>query len=141
MSSSTYSSCLLPDPDLRLLVEVSARLLIAAGIVVSLTISLATLLKLCLALACLAVGRLELSNLQRGHRGCREIRLHSDGSALILGELDWTRARLESGSVVLNQLAWLRLRTSEGTLVTELLRGDARQCREWRRLQVIWRHI
>lgn len=142
MSSSTYSSCLKPDPWLRLFVDVSAQLLTAAGIAVSLTMSLDALPRLGLALACLALGRFELQRLRRGQKACTEIRLMDDGSASILDGLDtWVTASLESGSIVLNELAWLRFRTSDGVMVTELLAGDARRCPDWRRLQVIWRHI
>jgi hypothetical protein len=141
LSSSTYSSYLRPDPWLRLLVEVSGRVLVAGAIGVSLTMTLPPVLRLGFALTCLVLGRAELARLERGFRACDAIQLLHDGSARILGNGAWSDARLESGSLVLHRLAWLRLRTADGARVTELLRGEARLCGDWRRLQVIWRHI
>ncbi len=142
MSSSTYSSCLRPDPWLRLLVDVSAQLLIIAGIAVSLTMSLDALLRLLLTLACIVLGRFELRRLRRGQQACTAIRIMHDGSVRIRdGNETWLAAALESGSIVTNSLAWLRFQRADGVMIMELLRGDARYCRDWRRLQVIWRHI
>tara|TARA_R110002096_G_scaffold163266_1_gene330664 strand:+ start:12049 stop:12378 length:330 start_codon:yes stop_codon:yes gene_type:complete len=94
------------------------------------------------ALACLGLGRYELRRLRRGFRLCREIRLANDGSALLLDEDgQWVAASLRPGSLVLSRLAWLRLRTAHGVLVTELIVANARAGQDWRRLQVIWRHI
>lgn len=142
MSSNSYWSCLTPDPDLRLVVDVAAQLLIAASIALVLTMSLGVLPRFGAALACLGLGRFELLRLRRGFRCCREIRLASDGSALLRDEDGrWVVASLRSGSLVLPRLAWLRLRTVSGVLVTELVCGDSRTGQDWRRLQVIWRHI
>ncbi len=142
MSSNTYSSCLKPDPWLRLAVDVTARLLTAGAIGIVLTMSLGALPRFGLSLVCLWLGSAELARLHRGFAACTAIRLTSDGSAGIeSGDGSWAPARLESGSIVLRRLAWLRLRTDDGRLVTELLRGDARHCHDWRRLQVIWRHF
>ena len=142
MSFDTYSSYLKPDPWLRLSVDVTARLLIAGAIGIALTMSVGALPRLALSLCCLWLGSTELTRLHRGFEACAAIRLTSDGSAGIdPGDGNWVTAELEPGSIVLRRLAWLRLRTADGRLITELLRGDARQCRDWRRLQVIWRHF
>ncbi len=142
MSSNSYWSCLTPDPELRLLVDVAAQLLIAAGVAIVLTMSIGVLPRFGAALACLGLGRYELRRLRRGFRLCREIRLANDGSALLLDEDgQWVAASLRPGSLVLSRLAWLRLRTAHGVLVTELIVANARAGQDWRRLQVIWRHI
>lgn len=142
MSSNSYWSCLTPDPELRLVVDVAAQLLIAAGIAIVLTMSIGVLPRFGAALACLGLGCVELRRLRRGFRNCREIRLASDGGALLLdGDGNWVAASLRAGSLVLPRLAWLRLRTVSGELVTELIGGDCRAGQDWRRLQVIWRHI
>ncbi len=53
----------------------------------------------------------------------------------------WRPARLRPGSVVLSRLAWLRIESRGMRPYAELVCGDCRQSEEWRRLQVIWRHI
>jgi hypothetical protein len=50
-------------------------------------------------------------------------------------------ADLLSGSVLLDHYAWLRFKTQKGAVFGELLRGNSRENQQWRRLQVIWRHI
>ena len=142
MSSNSYWSCLTPDPDLRLVVDVAAQLLIAAGIAIVLTMSIGVLPRFGAVLACLGLGQFELRRLRRGFRSCREIRLANDGGALLLDEDgNWVAASLRPGSLVLPRLAWLRLRTAHGVLVTELIGAHSRAGQDWRRLQVIWRHI
>lgn len=53
----------------------------------------------------------------------------------------WRAATLQNGSVVLSEFAWLRIETCDGRKVVELLRGNCRKNKEWRRLQMIWRHL
>lgn len=142
MSSNSYWSCLKPDPELRLVVDVAAQLLIAGALALILTLSVGVLPRFAAAVGCLALGRHELRRLRRGFRHCREIRLANDGSALLLdGDGSWVAASLRPGSLVLPRLAWLRLRTVRGLQVTELIYGDSRTGQDWRRLQVIWRHF
>ncbi len=142
MSSNAYSSCLKPDPWLRIAVVISAQMLIFAGMVLILTLSLNAAAR---GIACalwVAYGWFELRRLRRGYESCREIRLLAGGDALVLTSAgQWVSGVVLSGSVVLKNLAWLRLRTAEGAEIVELLRGDGRRCHDWRRLQVIWRHI
>lgn len=142
MSSNAYSSCLKPDPWLRIAVVISAQMLIFAGLVLILTLSLNAAVR---GIACVlwaVYGRFELLRLRRGYESCHEIRLLAGGDALVLtGTGQWLPGVLLSGSVLLRNFAWLRLRIADGSEVVELLRGDGRQCQDWRRLQVIWRHI
>ena len=53
----------------------------------------------------------------------------------------WQPARLRAGSLVLSRLAWLRIESRDMRPYAELVRGDCRESEDWRRLQVIWRHI
>ena len=53
----------------------------------------------------------------------------------------WRPARLCPGSVVLPRLAWLRIETRGMRPYAELVCGDCRKSEDWRRLQVIWRHV
>ena len=142
MSSTSYSANLTPDPWLRIVVLTSGRLLIAAGLVVILTLSVDTALRV---LGCLiwgAFGRFELNRLGQGFDTCSAIRVDSSGEFSVLKNNDnWVPASLMTGSVLLRKLGWLRVKDESGQIFLELVRGDARQSHDWRRFQVIWRHI
>ena len=142
MSSNRYSSTLKPDPWLRILVLSSGRLLIAAGLVLILILDIAAGLRALAGVLWIVAGRHELRVLQRGFDALLAIRLYSDGSVAVLNNhKEWQPGECESGCIVLQKLVWLRLRTADGARFTELLCGDARRDHDWRRLQVIWRHI
>jgi hypothetical protein len=142
VSSNTYSATLNPDPWLRIVVLTSGRLLIAAGLVIILTLELAPLLRAIGSLVWVGNGCLELRQLQQGFDACRGIRIDSNGEIAILNiDQEWQPATLQTGSLLLRKLGWLRLRSASGQNILELVRGDARQSQNWRRLQVIWRHI
>ena len=131
----------MPDPWLRIVVLTSGRLLAAIGVVVVLLLPLPAGVRLAgLVVWCIAVFR-ELGSLQRGFRHCRLLRLYADGSLAVKSGAEWVPAKLENGSVVIANFAWLRFVSDTGIHCQELLRGDARQSNEWRRLQVIWRHV
>lgn len=142
MSSNTYSTCLTPDPRLRMIVVYSGRLLCAVGCALLLTLPLDIEWRFLLCVCWLVSGWLELSRMQRGHADCRAIRLQAGGGIEVLnGDQKWVPAALQRDSVVFARLAWIRARGKGGNRYAELLSGDARACYEWRRLQVIWRHI
>ncbi len=141
MSSNAYSATLKPDPWLRILVLTVGRLLFAAGLVLILSLPLDAVVRASGSALWLVLGVYELGRLQRGFASCSAVRIRCDGSVEVWcrGE-KWLAGRLSSGSVVLENLAWLRLRLDSGPLILELFRGAARDCDDWRRLQVIWRH-
>ena len=142
VSSNEYSSHLRPDGWLRILVLTSGRLLYAAGLIIILTLPFDVALRGIAGGAWLATARAKLRRLEWGFDYCRGIRIDGDGGVAILGpDAEWLSARLLPGSLLLPQLAWLRLETDDGSVLHELVRGDARQSQDWRRLQVIWRHI
>jgi len=120
----------------------SGRLLVAAGLVLILVLAIDVPLR---ALGCLfwaSIGWFELRRLQLGFDSCHGIRINSNGEIMILDmDREWVPGTLQTGSVLLRRLGWLRLQGSSGQLFLELIRGDARQSQDWRRLQVIWRHI
>jgi hypothetical protein len=142
VSSNAYSASLTPDPWSRIVVLTSGRLLIAAGVALILVLAIDVPLR---ALGCLiwvAIGWFELRRLQLGFDACNGIRIDSNGEIAILNnDQEWVPGTLQTGSVLLRQLGWLRLQSSSGQFFLELIRGDARQSQDWRRLQVIWRHI
>lgn len=142
MSSNSYSTCLTPDPWLRILVLTSGRLLIAVGFVLILTLDLAAGIRAAICLVWGVAGRHELVRIERGFELLTAVRLSSGGEIVVLNsDQEWQPVTLQTGSVVLRNFAWLRLQAASGDRFVELLRGSARQSHEWRRLQVIWRHI
>jgi hypothetical protein len=84
----------------------------------------------------------ELLRLNRAWADCRGLRLADDGGAAILGaDGDWRPAAVLNASLLLRRWGWIRLRSGSGTVFAEPLRGSCRKSRDWRRLQVIWRHV
>jgi len=142
VSSNRFSSTLQPDPWLRILVLTSGRLLLAAGLILILVMEVSVALRALAGLIWTASGYHELRSLQAGFDNLRAIRLFSDGAVEVLGnEQEWVPAEVQTGCIVLQNLAWLRLRAANGAQFVELLRGDTRRSQNWRRLQVIWRHV
>jgi len=142
VSSNSYSASLTPDPWLRIVVLTSGRLLIAAGLALLLILAIDVVLRAAGCLVWVAIGRFELQRLTQGFEACRVIRIDSSGEITILDNDDkWVPATLLTGSVLLRKLGWMRLQDQSGQIFLELIRGDARQSQDWRRLQVIWRHI
>ena len=142
MSSKVYSASLTPDPWLRIIVLISGQLLIAAGLVLILTLELGVAIR---AIACVfwaLLGRFEIRRLQRGFDTCAAIRIYSDGEIAVLNECqEWVPGRLQTGTMILRRFAWMRVQMANGAKIMEPLQGDARLSKDWRRLQVISRHI
>jgi hypothetical protein len=142
MSSNLYSATLTPDPWLRIVVLTSGRLLQAAGIAIVLTLPLAIEFRVLGLLLWVALSVAELRRCERAYDCCSCIRLRCDGSVEVRnGDDEWLPGSLATGSLVLASHGWLRIRLDDGSEIDELLRGDARRSHDWRRLQVIWRHI
>ena len=142
MSSKSYSTCLTPDPWLRITVLTSGRLLIAAGLVLILTLDLDTAIRAVSCFVWFVAGRYEIVRIECGFESCNAVRLSSDGEIAVLNnDQEWLPVTLQTGSIVLRNYAWLRFQAANGEKFVELMRGNARQSEEWRRLQVIWRHI
>ncbi len=84
----------------------------------------------------------ELTVISSAHKRFDRIRRHSDGRAeLHDSDGHWQAATIGNGCVVLRKLAWLRLKPATGARYHELLRRNSRESEQWRRLQVIWRHL
>lgn len=142
MSSNVYSAELVPDPALRVLVLLSG---IGLGIV-----GLRLILGLALPASAIGLGVAvwlyfmlsEISVLARQFRISHGLRLYADCSLMRLDqEGRWRPVQLLPGSLVLAKLAWIRYETNGGIRSAELLWGNRRESHDWRRLQVIWRHI
>ena len=90
-------------------------------------------------LAFSVIGGLRLS---RRYRRVVSYRLYADGS-VEFSNRDGSRSvgRLAPGTVLLPRLAWLRLRGPNRAIWGELVAGDSRTDEQWRRFQVICRHV
>lgn len=142
MSSTAYSAELKPDPRLRRLVAGSGLLLGVAGILVILQLPTDLWMRLAACIVWAGTSAREHRQLQRGWADCRALRFTANGELRVLGtDRIWRAARRESGSVLLRKFGWIRLRDHRGLVFGELLSGDDRESPDWRRLQVIWRHV
>ncbi len=142
MSSITYSAELRPDAVLRRIVLLSGSIFGVAGVVLILTLPLPAAALISGSGAWLVSCVWELVKTRRGYVLCRRLRVSANGDIL---QLDpdgvWHAARLLSGSVLLSRIGWIRLENTRGQKYAELVRGECRESDDWRRLQVIWRHI
>ena len=147
MSSSTYSACLYPEPLLRAVVLAAAVTAGFTGFVVitllpPILLPLGISFRWAAAVGWLAYSLLELWRLAGAYRIVASLVVAADRSVeLVLRDGERIAARLEPGSLILPQLAWLRLKTDCGLRYGELLRGNSRKNKDWRRLQVIRRHV
>lgn len=142
MSSSTYSACLTPDLRLRRLVVRSSILFAMLGVVLLWRLPYPSWQLVPAVGGWLCLFHWQLSRMRRGWAHCDVIRVLpgplfevQDRSGI------WRATTLESGSFVIGRVAWLRLSIDEGDEIAELLLRSSRRCNNWRRLQVIWRHI
>jgi len=142
VSSSTYSAELYPEVALRRTVLLVGIVLYAAGVVLILTMPLAPVAKLLGSGGWLLLCLREFLRLRRGFARCRRLRVTAGGGLSLLdADGNWQTARLLPGCIVLRRFAWILCETEQGQHCAELARGNARNSEDWRRLQVIWRHI
>jgi hypothetical protein len=94
----------------------------------------------------LALAACELSRARHAWYSCQALRFFADGTvAMLIPGQTWQPASLLSGGVLLRQLGWIRvsvvLPNGRKLVLGDFVRGDGRKSADWRRLQVIWRHI
>ncbi len=142
MSSITYLAELAPDPQSRRIVLGSGFVLLAGGIAAAMLLPLGLAGKLSVVVVwCLAGGR-ELLHIASGNKACCQLRLDASGDLTICSADGQSRvATLAPGSVVTSRVAWIRFTTADGRRHAELLRSKTAENHDWRRLQVIWRHL
>ena len=142
MSSTAYFAEITPEPFLRRIVLWSGVTLAVAACLIILSLPVAAWLRLAGCGLWAAMAGRELRLLQRAWRACRRLRFRAGGDIELLeADGQWHAASLEAGSVLLQKAGWIRLRNRCGVRYGELLRGNARSSADWRRLQVIWRHV
>ena len=142
MSLTEYSAEITPDPVLRRIVFCSGAILCIAGILAILTLPLNPWGRLGVSIGWTSASIVELRQLRCAWGDCCRLRFNSSGAIQVLGtDGQWRAGSLVSGGVLLRKIGWIRLRDHTGSVFGELLAGDPRTSRDWRRLQVIWRHV
>ena len=142
MSSTPFSAELTPESRLRKVVLGSGALLVAVGIIVISMLPVAAHWRWLGACLWGLAGVREILVIANGYRRYRRIRIESSGAMELLRPCgDWMAVEVQAGSVVLQKLAWLRFRFPDGTRCAELLRCNTRENEDWRRFQVIRRHL
>lgn len=141
MSSAKYVADLQPDPLMRRVVLLTALLAGAAGILVLYGLPIDPSLRVLVMAAWVVWLAWNARQRRAAERQLQRIRLFADGTLALLGtDGRWTPATVAAQSTVLDRLAWLQFNLASGRSHAELLRGNARESKDWRRLQVIWRH-
>jgi hypothetical protein len=141
-ASTSYSAEIAPDRRLRRLVLSSGALLCLAGLCFVPLLPVSVELKCVLAATWFGLCGYEWSALWRGYAGSGSLRIAADGHVdRQCRDGSWRPARLCAGSIVLSRFAWLRIEPRGMRPYAELVRGEIRKSEDWRRLQVIWRHI
>lgn len=142
MSSQTYSTSLTPEPQLRRVVLVSGASLAVVGVIAIATLPLEAWQRALLGIGWLIHGGGELVRLRAVYRRLTAYRLTADGGIEVFSDSGRPLCgRILSGTVVLSRVAWLRVRLDDGCRSSELVRGNSRESQQWRRFQVIFRHL
>ncbi|MEL7186825.1 MAG: hypothetical protein AAFN50_10410 [Pseudomonadota bacterium] len=142
MSSSTFSACLTPDPRLRRVIARSAVLFALIGVVLLWQLPYPGWVLWLATIGWLGSFARQLLRLRRGWSHCTAIRV-LPGPVFEVRDTagEWCVSELKSGSFLFARVAWLRLELADRDPLVELLLPAGRRCNNWRRLQVIWRHI
>ncbi len=142
MSSTAYVAVLATSKTLRRLVLSSGAILLVSGLacIASLPLDLAG--RLVLVVVWVYVTGREIRVHRRAYMTFRYMSIDPHGNVSLYGHGGGaTAANISAGSVLLQKLGWLRLRTLDGRCFGELMAGNCRKNKDWRRLQVIWRHL
>lgn len=141
-SSSTYATELVPEPCLRRLVTAMALAGYLLGLAIVLLWQPGATTSVLVVIAWTALTLVEWLLLTAGQKRFCRIRIDARGAVTLLDrEGQWQDASLRSDSVVLARVAWLGLKPEHRPRYFELLRGNCRENEQWRRLQLIWRHV
>ena len=141
-SSARYSSEILPERRHRRAVLASGVRLAALGAAVLVTMPIPIWIRSAAAALWLGYSGVSGLRLAKTYRSVAGYRIFADGSAEVV-RTDGRRvvARLAAGTVLLPRFAWLRLSAPELGPLAELVAGDPRSSQQWRRFQVICRHV
>ncbi len=142
MSSATFSSEIRPDPILRGIVLGSGLVFAILGAITIALMPLSLALRTPAIVAWMALAVFEWRLARNAYRNSRCYRLYADGSIDIITADGGRRAAVyAAGSVILPGAAWLKVRAVDGRSWGELIAGNTRESKDWRRFQVICRHV
>ena len=140
--STSYSAEIRPDARLRRLVLLSGALLFLVGLAFLPLLAVSGPLQGLLAAGWTALCGFEWFAMRRGYAGSGLLRITAGGRIeRQLPDGAWEPARLCTGSLVLARIAWLRIAAPGERPYAELVSAGSHASEDWRRLQVIWRHI
>jgi len=127
---------------MRCAVQLTGILAMVSGLIVILTAPTGIGWRTIAILLWLLASVRELRAISEAYSRYRSLRIDSIGDVeLVTWSGEHHAAILLPGSVVLPGLAWLRFEVADGLKFGEFLRGNSRDDKQWRHLQVIWRHI
>jgi hypothetical protein len=142
MSSTVFSTELGSDATLRLFVRRSGMVAAFLGFIVILTLPVDIAWRAAASLLWLILSFRELRIIRVAYSRYQWLKIDDSGGVeLVSPGGEHHAATLLPSSVVLPGLAWLRLRSADGLCFGEFLRGSSHEDKQWRRLQVIWRHF
>ena len=141
-ASISYFAEIVPDARLRRLVLLTGVVLFLAGLACLPLMAVSVALKGLVAISWTCLCCYEWSAHWRGYAASVRLRIAPGGHVeQQLPGGAWQSARLCSGSLVLPQVAWLRIASPGERAYAELVSARSHASEDWRRLQVIWRHI
>jgi hypothetical protein len=142
VSSDAYLTEIYPDARLRRVVLATGTLLAVAGVVLIAYLPFPLLVKMVGVLTWSVCVTWELTRLANAYAACRALRFSSEGDIAVQAhDLEWHTAAIASGGLLLRRVGWIRVTTGSGDTFGELVCGNCRLDRNWRRLHVIWRHV
>ncbi len=141
MSSSTYSAEIRLDRRLRRVVLISGLMLAMTGGGLILLLPIGMPGKVAGLLGWLCWSGRELLTYWRVYGRWSALKLFADGETKLIGCDECCAATVLPGSIVLSEMAWLRIRAENGDVWGELVAGNHRESKDWRRFQVIFRHL
>ncbi|NNF39844.1 MAG: hypothetical protein HKN64_00600 [Woeseiaceae bacterium] len=120
----------------------SGAVLAVVGIFLVASMPIHWLARLLLAVAWTVFCAVEWRRVRRGFSACQRLCLMADGTAMRQDpDGHWDAVRVLSGSIILRHAGWLVLELADGHRAVQPVRGHCRESNDWRRLQVIWRHV
>ncbi len=142
MSSTTFSTELRPELQLRDAVQLSGLTTLFLGFLALLLMPVGSVWRVTASLLWLFYCIQELRTIRAAYSQYSAVNIDAIGEVrLVTRSGDYHAAILLPGSVLFPGYAWFRFKTENGLVFGELLRGNSRESKHWRHLQVIWRHI
>jgi len=142
VSSRAYVAEIRSSATLRRVVIASAALLSMLGLLCLLLMPLAPAWRASAAFLWLASSAREIRKFRQHYITFSHMRFHAGGNVeLLRREQAATAAVILPGSVLLGNAGWIRLRSGDAASCAELVSAKTQESKQWRRLQVIWRHL